>query len=144
MAQYAALLRPTIMPNYRRVFVPGGCWFFTATLLDRRSSLLTDHIELLREATRRTQQRFPFHIDAMTILPDHIHAVWTLPPGDADFSVRWRWIKIRFARAIPREEYLSPTTYSSCAGTLKSRDTRWYEQLSRVPAFIFVRARKWE
>src|SRR5262249_18399538 len=88
-------------PTTRRVFVPGGCWFFTAALLDRRSSLLTDPIELLRETTRRTtQQRFPFHIDAMTILPDHIHAVWTLPPGDADFSVRWRWIKIRFARAI--------------------------------------------
>jgi putative transposase len=45
------------MPNYRRAFVPGGCWFFTANLLHRRSTLLTDKIERLREATRRTKQR---------------------------------------------------------------------------------------
>jgi putative transposase len=95
------------MPNYRRAFVPGGCWFFTVTLLDRQSALLVEQIEILREATRRTRERFPFHIDAMTVLPDHIHAVWTLPPGDTDFSVRWRWIKIRFARSIPRGERLS-------------------------------------
>ena len=64
------------MPNYRRAFVPGGCWFFIANLLDRRTTLLTDRIEELREATRRTQWRYPFHIDAMMVLPDHVHAVW--------------------------------------------------------------------
>ena len=94
------------MPNYRRAFVPGGCWFFTANLLERRSTLLVDEIETLREATRRTRQRFPFQIDAMVVLPDHIHAVWTLPPGDTDFSLRWRLIKSRFARAIPKGEPL--------------------------------------
>jgi len=76
------------MPNYRRAFVPGGCWFFTINLLDRRSSLLTDRIDALRDATARTRQRFPFHIDAFVVLPDHLHAVWTLPEGDTDFSVR--------------------------------------------------------
>jgi putative transposase len=86
------------MPNYRRVFVPGGCWFFTVNLLDRRRRLLTDHVDALREATRLTQTRHPFYINAMVVLPDHIHAVWTLPPGDADFSLRWRLIKIDFAR----------------------------------------------
>jgi len=96
------------MPNYRRAFVPGGCWFFTINLLDRRSSLLTDRIDALRDATARTRQRFPFHIDAFVVLPDHLHAVWTLPEGDTDFSVRWRWIKIRFARSIPKQEWLSP------------------------------------
>src|SRR5712692_9833921 len=95
------------MPNYRRAFVPGGCWFFTANLLERRSALLTDAVEELRDATRRTQQRYPFHIDAMVVLPDHIHAVWTLPPGEADFSLRWRLIKSRFARSIPKGERLS-------------------------------------
>jgi putative transposase len=53
-----------VMPNYRRAFVPGGCWFFTVNLLDRRRRLLTDHIDGLRAATRRTQLRHPFAIDA--------------------------------------------------------------------------------
>jgi putative transposase len=95
------------MPNYRRVFVPGGCWFFTVNLLDRRASLLIDHVEVLREATRQTRQRYPFHIDAWVVLLDHLHAVWTLPPGDADFSTRWRLIKARFARMMPKDEHLS-------------------------------------
>jgi REP-associated tyrosine transposase len=96
------------MPNYRRAFVPGGCWFFTVNLLDRRATLLLDNVEALRDAVRATQQSYPFHIDAMVVLPDHLHAVWTLPPDDADFSVRWRLIKTRFAKAIPPGERLSP------------------------------------
>src|SRR5262249_24387829 len=78
-----------------------------ANLLDRRSSLLTDQIEALREATRRAHERHPFHIDAFVVLPDHIHAIWTLPEGDADFSMRWRLIKIVFSKSIPKTERLS-------------------------------------
>src|SRR4029078_11595229 len=89
------------MPNYRRAFVPGGCWFFTVNLLDRRRRLLTDHIDALRAATRLMQPRHPFPIDAMVVLHDHIHAVLTLPPDDADFSVRWRLIKIGSPRTFP-------------------------------------------
>ncbi len=96
------------MPNYRRIFVPGGCYFFTVNLLDRQSRLLVDHIGPLRDAVRDTHARFPFVIDAMVILPDHLHAVWTLPQGDADFAVRWRWIKIRFSRALPLPSRLDP------------------------------------
>jgi putative transposase len=92
------------MPNYHRAFVLGGCWFFTVNLLDRRCRLLTEYISALRQAMRTTQARHPFTIDAMVVLPDHIHAVWTLPPGDADFSLRWRLIKISFAQAIPNTE----------------------------------------
>jgi putative transposase len=95
------------MPNYRRAFVPGGRWFFTANLLDRRSGLLTAEIEALREATRWTQRRHPFRIDAFVVLPDHIHAIWTLPEGDADFSTRWRLIKIAFSKSIRKTEQLS-------------------------------------
>jgi putative transposase len=95
------------MPNYRRAFVPGGCWFFTVNLLDRRTRLLTDHIEALRDATRQTRERYPFHIDAFVVLPDHLHAVWTLPPNDSDFSTRWRLIKSRFARSLPKDERLT-------------------------------------
>jgi putative transposase len=95
------------MPNYRRAFIPGGCWFFTVNLLERRESLLVDHIADLREAVGRTRQAFPFTIDAFVVLPDHLHAIWTLPPGDADFSTRWRLIKSRFAQALPKQERLS-------------------------------------
>ena len=93
------------MPNYPRAFVAGGCWFFTVNLLQRRNSLLTDEVGILREAMRATRDRYPFHIDAITVLPDHLHAVWTLPDGDADFSLRL--IKARFAKALPKQERLS-------------------------------------
>lgn len=94
------------MPNYRRAFVPGGTWFFTVNLLDRRQSLLFDHIETLREVVAQTRQRYAFEIDAFVVLPDHMHAIWTLPTGDANFSTRWRLIKTRFAKALPKQERL--------------------------------------
>jgi putative transposase len=95
------------MPNYRRPRVPGATWFFTVNLADRRRRLLVERVNELRAAVRYTQHRFPFHIDAMVILPDHIHAVWTLPDGDLDFPVRWRLIKAHFSRAMPKSEPLS-------------------------------------
>lgn len=97
------------MPNYRRAFVPGGCWFFTVNLLDRRKSLLVDHVDILREAVAVTRQSRPFEIDAFVVLPDHLHVVWSLPPGDSDFSTWWRLIKNRFARALPKLEELDAT-----------------------------------
>ena len=63
------------MPNYRRTLVPGGCWFFTVNLLDRRSSILTQRINALREAVQWTLQRYPFRTDAFVVLPDHIDGV---------------------------------------------------------------------
>lgn len=92
------------MPNYRRALVPGGCWFFTVNLLERRKTLLTGHVESLREAVAATRVKYPFAVDAFVVLPDHLHAVLTLPPGDADFSTRWRLIKTRFAKALPVHE----------------------------------------
>jgi putative transposase len=95
------------MPNYRRAWAPGGCWFFTVNLLDRSSSILTQRIDALREAVQWTLQRYPFRTDAFVVLPDHIHAVWTLPLDDTEFAVRWRMIKSRFARSIPKEAPVS-------------------------------------
>jgi putative transposase len=92
------------MPNYRRAFVANGCWFFTHNLLDRRQTLLVDHIDALRQAFEETQKKYPFDIAAIVVLPDHLHAIWTLPPDDADFSTRWRLIKTRFAKLLPRRE----------------------------------------
>src|SRR5262245_38041422 len=95
------------MPNYRRAFIPGDSWFFTINLLDRRQTLLVHHIELLREAVAATRRSYPFAIDAFVVLPDHLHAIWSLPVDDFDFSTRWRLIKNRFARALPKQERLS-------------------------------------
>ncbi len=93
------------MPDFRRLRVPGGCFFFTVNLLERRgNALLTDRIDLLRDAVRRVRRTRPFAIDAFTVLPDHMHAVWTLPPDDDDFSTRWRLIKTFFARGVAATE----------------------------------------
>ena len=79
----------------------------TVNLLERRKTLLVDHIDALRAAVAKTRECYPFMIDAVVVLPDHIHAVWTLPPGDADLSLRWRLIKQRFARGLPKHERIS-------------------------------------
>ena len=81
------------MVRYRRNFIPGGTYFFTVTLADRTSSALVDHVGALRMAFRIARQERPFTIDAIVILPDHLHAVWTLPSSDSDFSGRWKRIK---------------------------------------------------
>lgn len=88
------------MPNYRRPRVPGATVFFTVCLAERDSRLLVDRVDLLREAVRVTKARRPFRIDAWVVLPDHMHAVWTLPENDANFSDRWGAIKARFSRHV--------------------------------------------
>ena len=87
------------MVYYRRNFVSGASYFFTVNLADRRQAPLTDHIQLLRAAFRQVRARHPFAIEAAVILPDHLHAIWTLPGGDADFATRWRLIKSGFSHA---------------------------------------------
>lgn len=91
------------MVRYRRNFVAGGTYFFTATLVDRTSTALVDHVGALRAAFRTTRQGHPFMIDAIVVLPDHLHVVMTLPEGDADFPNRWRLIKRRFTTAVAKE-----------------------------------------
>ncbi len=88
------------MPNYRRARVSGASYFFTVNLASRRSDLLVTHIHELRAAYAATIRDMPVICDAMVVLPDHLHAVWTLPPGDCDFSERWRKIKHRFSRNL--------------------------------------------
>ena len=96
------------MPNYRRLFIPGGTWFFTVNLLQRQNNnLLVREINLLRNTVKSVRKSYPFHINAWVVLPDHMHAVWTLPENDADFSTRWRLIKSGFSRGLPKTEYLS-------------------------------------
>ena len=92
------------MTNYRRMHVPGATWFFTVNLADRRSRLLAERIDTLRAALRYVHTRHRFRIEAMVVLPDHLHAVWTLPPGDADYPMRLRLMKSWSSRHIPPGE----------------------------------------
>ncbi|MEQ1600582.1 MAG: transposase [Methylophilaceae bacterium] len=95
------------MSDYRRNRVPGGTYFFTVNLLERRSRLLVEEIDKLREAVRMVRRKQPFHIDGWVVLPEHMHCVWTLPAGDADYAYRWKAIKIAFAKSVPKTERLS-------------------------------------
>ena len=92
------------MPNYRRAWCPGGTYFFTVNLLERRKTLLTDHIEFLRNSVRDVRRRLPFTIHGWVVLPEHLHCVIELPAGDRDFSLRWRLIKAGFSKALPPTE----------------------------------------
>jgi putative transposase len=76
------------MTGYRRNFIAGGCFFFTVNLADRRLRLLTEYVDELRTAFRETRRSHSFTTEAMVVLPDHLHTVWTLPEGDADFATR--------------------------------------------------------
>ncbi|MCP4061639.1 MAG: transposase [Pseudoalteromonas sp.] len=95
--------------QYRRNYVKGGTYFFTVNLLVRNKSLLVEHIDLLRESIRFVKSQRPFYIDAWVVLPDHLHAVLTLPDDDVDYSSRWREIKKRFSKSLPKTEFLTQT-----------------------------------
>ena len=85
--------------RYRRSKIKGATYFFTVVTHNRRRFLcIPDNVELLRQAFRRTIQRYPIQIDAFVLLPDHLHCIWTLPEGDHNYSMRWRQIKSHFSR----------------------------------------------
>jgi putative transposase len=95
------------MPQYIHALVPGGMFFFTVTLLERRRKLLAENIDNLRQVFKAARRRRPFTIEAIVILPDHLHCICTLPSGDTNFSTRWHDIKARFAAKISGGERLS-------------------------------------
>ncbi|HNP50796.1 MAG TPA: transposase [Nitrosomonas nitrosa] len=95
--------------RYRRANVEGGTYFFTVNLAERKRTLLVDHVDDLRNMMKKIKKSHPFHIDAMVILPDHLHAMWTLPVGDADYPARWMLIKSGFSRQIPKGERCNPS-----------------------------------
>ena len=88
------------MVHYRRQRMAGGSYFFTVTLQNRRATTLVDRVDALRAAFLSVRRRMPFVIDAIVVLPDHIHAIWTLPPEDSDYPRRWQAIKSRFTRTV--------------------------------------------
>ncbi len=92
------------MPDYHRSRIAGGTYFFTLVTFNRLPILATDAArKLLRQAWVDVREKFPFTIDAVCLLPDHIHCIWILPEGDADYSVRWKEIKRLFTKGYLRE-----------------------------------------
>ncbi len=86
--------------RYRRAKTPGGTYFFTVNLADRRSDALVRHIDDLRTAVNMAKTPHPFAIVAMVVLPDHLHTIWRLPEGDAEYPLRWSLIKAGFSRRL--------------------------------------------
>jgi len=109
--------------------VRGGTYFFTVNLAERHLRLLSDHVDILRSAVKAVKQRHPFHIDAFVVLPDHLHAIWTLPEHDADFATRWMLIKAGFSRYIIRDECRSASRISKGERGIWQR--RYWEHLIR-------------
>lgn len=89
------------MPNYRRLYIPGGTYAFTLALADRSSDLLVRHIQNLREGWRSVAQDWPFDTVAVCVLPDHLHMLITLPEGDHRFSERISRLKAKFTASLP-------------------------------------------
>jgi putative transposase len=88
--------------EFRRFYKPGGWYFFTVVTHARKPILARpENITRLRQVFRHIKAKRPFVIEAIVVLPDHLHTVWRLPEGDADFSTRWRMIKRDFSIAMP-------------------------------------------
>jgi len=118
--------------EYRRVFVPGGTYFFTLITYKRRPVFSTpETVDLLRNAFAYTSERMPFTIVASVILPDHIHFVWTLPADSSDFSTRWRLIKSHFTRNWYPRESISEIKSRVKKGEKDVWQRRFWEHLIR-------------
>jgi putative transposase len=96
------------MRTYIRSHQAGAWYFFTVNLAERHGNdLLVRNITNLRAVFRQVRSDHPFEIDAMVVLPDHLHCLWRLPPGDNDYPKRWRLIKAGFSRGIEDGERIS-------------------------------------
>jgi len=115
--------------RYRRARIAGGTYFFTVNLADRRSRLLVERVDDLCDSVRIVRQRHPFDIIAWVALPDHLHAIWTLPSDDGDFSMRWSLIKAGFSRRIERCETVRRTRAAKRERGIWQR--RFWEHLIR-------------
>jgi putative transposase len=109
------------MVLYRRNPIAGGTYFFTVALLDRRAYTLVEHVDLLRAVYTDVKTKCPFRTDAMVVMPDHLHAIWTLPAGDKDFSGRWRAIKAGFVRALASKGVSTQRNGKGVAGVWQRR-----------------------
>lgn len=125
------------MPNYRRLKVAGSTYFFTQVTHQRQPWLCSEIARAtLREAIIQVKQKHPFTIDALVLLPDHIHCLWTLPESDSDYATRWRLIKSYVTKHAAKSLGLNGTVTASRQkrqeGNLWQR--RFWEHLIRDEA----------
>ena len=109
----------------------GAAWVLCQPLAQEayQLTLLTDQADGLREIVRAVRLRHPFEIVAMVLLPDHLHAIWQLPPGDVDYATRWALVKAGFSRGIPKGERMSPSRAAKRERGIWQR--RYWEHLIR-------------
>ena len=108
----------------------GASWFFTVNLADRKQDLLVRHIDLLREVIRHVKQQHPFEIIAMVVMPDHLHAIWQLPPDDNNYPMRWSLIKAGFSRRLAKTERIRESRLRKRERGIWQR--RYWEHLIRA------------
>ena len=118
--------------DYRRIYQPGGTYFFTLVTFNRQKILANCYAyDLLMRSIKRTQKSYPFNLMAYCILPDHLHMVWVMPENDADFSTRMRLIKSGFSKYYrsPKSEARTPSRIKKNERAVWQR--RFWEHLIR-------------
>jgi putative transposase len=118
--------------QYRRAIIPGTSYFFTLVLQDRRSNLLIRRINELRQAFKQVMERYPFIIDGVVVMPDHLHMIMTLPADDANYSQRLGFIKSGFSRQIESFEPINASRKS------KRERGIWQGQRRITPSSFFT------
>ena len=118
--------------DFRRLFIPGGTYFFTVVTYNRRPIFKEPNaINALEDAIAYTMQRHPFDIVAYVIMPDHLHYIWTLPPGDDKYSMRWRLIKSHLTRHWAKDMERSQNVSRAVKGEKDVWQRRYWEHLIR-------------
>ena len=120
------------MSYYRRANQLGGTYFFTVVTYRRQPFLCDDDVRMAsRDAIERVRNRYDFQIDAWVLLPDHLHCIWTLPDGDADFSTRWSRIKRHVTQVcghrIARQDWMTRSK------RIHRESTRWQRRFWEHP-----------
>ena len=113
------------MSSYQSNRVQGVTYFFTVRLEDGENDLLVDNLQLFQKALRSVLRERPFYIDAMVVLPDHIHCMWTLPILRTDFLLRWNSFEKRFTESL----YLSNAP--SAASVKQPNQVIWQQSIER-------------
>ena len=121
--------------HYRRAKTPGATYFFTVVTYNRQPLFQNNEtVTLLRQAFHTVKAESPFTIDAIVVLPDHIHSLWTLPEGDADYSSRWQRIKARFSLRCPEAYKQQQSSSRQCKGEQAIWQRRFWEHQIRNEA----------
>ena len=115
--------------RYRRSDVTGGTYFFTVNLADRKNTLLIDEIDKLKFIINKVKNNNPFNLDALVVLPEHLHAIITLPIDDKGYAKRWMLIKSGFSRQIPKHERINKSRIKKGERGIWQR--RYWEHLIR-------------